>query len=263
MKKPTFNFAATLVLFVALACGGGLYAAISSDGPRHLDASNCATCHLAGNRVTAENASTLVASQEALCAKCHLKAIQVSHPSGFAPKSKPPAAYPLDWKGDLTCSTCHDIHGSEPGIIRGAQRGKELCLSCHDANFFEKMLDKGVSTLAGHLGNGSFNVTLLDAYTAECMGCHDNNVNEKISTAVDKNGVVRHAGGSNIHPIGANYKKSATYGGYRPMQMLSKKILLPNGNLSCVSCHEGYAKEHGKLVISAAGSKLCYECHDL
>ena len=44
---------------------------------------------------------------------------------------------------------------------------------------------------------------------------------------------------------------------------LSKKILLPMGLVSCVSCHEGYSQNHGKLVISNAGSALCFACHDL
>lgn len=263
MKKPTFKLAATLTLFIALAGIGGLYAAMDAAVHQHLSNSNCATCHLAGKNAKGENAAMLTANQEALCGKCHPKAIQVSHPSGFAPKNKLSNAYPLDWKGDLTCSTCHDIHSSEQGLIRGAQRGKSFCLSCHDAKFFEKMRDGGISTLAGHLGNGSIDVSLLDAYSADCMGCHENNGNARIATSVDRNGIVRHADGSSTHPIGASYIDAAKSGGYRPIQMISKKILFPDGKLSCVSCHQGYAKEHGKLVTSNVGSALCYECHDI
>lgn len=184
-------------------------------------------------------------------------------PSGFIPRSRTAAAYPLDWKGDLTCSTCHDIHGSGHGIIRGAERGKSFCLSCHDAGFFEKTSDDGLSMLAGHMGSGSFDVSLLDAYSTDCMSCHENNGNVKIAILVDENGIVRHASGSTSHPIGASYTAAASFGGYRPVQMISKGILLPDGRLSCVSCHQGYTSEHGKLVVSNAGSALCFECHDL
>lgn len=263
MKKPTFELGVALALSMLLASMGGLYAAMDPAVHQHLSNSNCASCHLAGDHVKAENAAILSASQEVLCAKCHPKAIQVSHPSGFAPRSKPSAAYPLDWKGDLTCSTCHDIHSSEHGLIRGTQRGKSFCLSCHDAKFFEKMRDGGGSALAGHLGSGSFDATLLDSYSADCMGCHENNGNAKIATSIDKNGIVRHAGGSSTHPVGASYNNAATSGGYRPIKMISRKILLPNGKLSCVSCHQGYAREHGKLVINNTGSALCFECHDI
>lgn len=263
MRKPAFKLIATLTLIAALAATGGLYAVMTPGSHQHLGDSNCASCHLAGNRTNAENAAILSASQEVLCGKCHPKAIQVSHPSGFSPKSKPSAAYPLDWKGDLTCSTCHDIHSAEHGLIRGVTRGKSFCLSCHDTNFFEKMRDGGISMLAGHLSNGNFDVSLLDAYSAECLGCHEHNGNVKIATSVDRNGIVRHAGGTSTHPIGSNYNSSSTYGGYRSMQAISKKILFPDGKLSCVSCHQGYAKEHGKLVISNAGSALCFECHNI
>lgn len=263
MKKPTYKSAALLILLTILAGTSMLFAAMIPGSQQHLANHNCASCHLAGNQVKAENAAMLSANQEILCGKCHPKAIQVSHPSGFSPQTRTSAAYPLDWKGDLTCSTCHDIHGSEPGLIRGVQRGKAFCLSCHDTHFFEKMRDGGMSTLSGHMGNGSMDISLLDAYSAECMGCHENNGNAKIVTLVDKNGIVRHAGNSTAHPIGSNYANAASYGGYRSAQMISKNILLPDGKLSCVSCHQGYAKEHGKLVISNARSQLCFECHNL
>lgn len=263
MKNSTFKLASTVALFVMLASAGGLYAVMDSAVHQHLGNSRCASCHLAGQNVKAENAAKLTASQETLCAKCHPKAIQVSHPSGFTPRSKTSAAYPLDWKGDMTCSTCHDIHSSEQGLIRGTQRGKSFCLSCHDAHFFEKMRDGGISTLAGHLGNGRYDVSLLDAYSVDCMGCHENNGNTRIATSVDRNGIARHADNSSTHPIGANYTNAAKFGGYRPVQLISKKILFPDGKLSCVSCHDGFAKEHGKLVVSKINSALCYECHDL
>lgn len=263
MKKFAFKLAATLTLLVMAAGAGVLYATLAPGNRQHLGNSSCAGCHLAGDRVNAENASILTASQEILCGQCHPKAIQVSHPSGFAPKNKPPSTYPLDWKGDLTCSTCHEIHGSGNGLMRGTQRGKALCLSCHNDQFFAKMRDRGASTQVGHLGGGSFVAAFLDAYSAKCMSCHDQSGNPKFATAVDQNGVVRHAGRSVNHPIGVNYNKSAIYGGYRPMHMISKKILLPDGKLSCVSCHQGYAREHGKLVMGNTGSALCFECHDL
>jgi predicted CXXCH cytochrome family protein len=65
------------------------------------------------------------------------------------------------------------------------------------------------------------------------------------------------------HPIARNYTNASRFGGFRPQAMLSKHILLPNGQISCVSCHLGYSKDHGKLVISNQRSALCMECHDL
>jgi len=44
---------------------------------------------------------------------------------------------------------------------------------------------------------------------------------------------------------------------------LPKEIWLPDGKLSCVSCHQPYKKEHGKLVVTNANSSLCLQCHSL
>lgn len=230
----------------------------------HPAAMPCEGCHLAGKAVTPEQAHLLIASQEKLCASCHPKATQVSHPSGFTPRSKLPADYPLDWKGDLTCSTCHDVHGKTPGLMRGTWRGRELCLACHDARFFERMKDQGTSMMvSGHLAAGVIAITAgLDTYSIQCMECHESK-GDSNAPSIDRNMVVRHDTGGVNHPIAVSYAEAARGGGYRPIELLSKRILLPNGRLSCVSCHDGYNSNHGKLVTLTAGSALCFECHDL
>jgi len=206
-------------------------------------------------------ASKVVASQEKLCGTCHPRSVQVSHPSGFAPKRRPPAEYPLDWKGDLTCSTCHLPHGTEPGLLRGAKRGRELCLSCHGAAFFRDMKDQGMSMeLSGHLNPGvELRNIELDPYSLQCLQCHETKGNPS-AVRVDRRGILRHASGSANHPIGRSYRAAERFGGYRTEIMLSKRIFLPDGKISCVSCHQGYSKDHGKLVITR---DLCMECHNL
>ena len=107
----------------------------------HPQNADCRSCHLA-TEVTKENAHQLVNSQERLCVNCHANALQVSHPSGFPPSRSLPETYPLDWKGDVTCSTCHEIHGDQHGLMRGKQSGREFCISCHSESFFTEMVDK-------------------------------------------------------------------------------------------------------------------------
>ncbi len=260
-----FKRLAALALLAGLAAAGTLYAGLTPGTNAHLEHADCASCHLAGKNVTAQQASMLTASQEALCAKCHPAATQVSHPSGFQPKKTPPAAYPLDWKGDLTCSTCHDIHGSSPGLMRGAKVGKQLCFACHESDFFAKMRDGGASLMAGHLVNKGIdsNAPTLDAYTNTCMDCHGKNANPSIATSIDRNGVVRHSSQSANHPIGMLYQDAVAFGGYRARRTVERKLMLPEGKVGCVSCHSGYQKEHGKLLVALEKSALCYECHDL
>lgn len=186
----------------------------------------------------------------------------MSHLSGFAPPPGQiiPAAYPIDWKGELTCSTCHSVHSESSGKLRGTERGAKLCLSCHAQTFFDDMPDGGTSlTTSGHLGaQNAQNWIALDKYSIQCLGCHTENGDVNL----DAN-MILGSHGSQSHPIGRNYEAAARAGGYRPIFMLPEKILLPKGMISCVSCHEGYSKHHGKLVTEIARSALCFECHDL
>lgn len=245
---------------VILGMAAWLYAAVGAKSP-HLTGTACSTCHLGGKEVDPMQASKLVAAQENLCGACHPKAVRASHPSGMAPRSKPPAEYPLDWKGDLTCSTCHLPHGTQRGLLRGARRGRELCFSCHDVAFFRGMKDEGASMeLSGHLNAGvELRNIDLDPYSLQCLHCHETKA-ESSGVRVDLRGIMRHASGSANHPIGRSYGAAVRFGGYRPEIMLSKKIFLPDGKISCVSCHQGYSKDHGKLVIAR---NLCAECHNL
>jgi len=263
MKKSVSKLLAAFLLAM-LAAGSSLQASLTGSGQTHLQKEDCAGCHLGGRTVTPQQAGMLVGSQEGLCGKCHPTAIKVSHPSGFAPKTKIADGYPLDWKGDLTCSTCHDVHGSTPNLMRGAKAGKEFCFACHDAAFFRKMRDGGASLMVGHLARGvDKGAPTLDVYSRQCMECHGVSGDPRISTAVDRNGVARHAGSQVNHPVGVEYQKASTFGGYRPKRTVEKKLLLPGGLVSCVSCHHGYQKDHGKLVVTLEHSRLCYECHDI
>jgi len=243
-----------------LGVAAWLYAAVGAP-PRHLAGTACDSCHLAGKEVAPAQAHRLVASQETLCGGCHASAVRVSHPSGVTPKVKPPPGYPLDWKGDLTCSTCHQPHATGPGLLRGEKRGRELCAGCHNPAFFRDMKDQGTSVeQSGHLSAGvELRNIDLDAYSLQCLHCHET-LGDPRGVRVDLRGVLRHASGSANHPIGRSYQTAARFGGYRPAATLSKKIFLPGGKISCVSCHQGYSKDHGKLVIA---KNLCMECHDL
>lgn len=236
--------------------------------PRHPAGQPCAGCHLPGEAVTAESASLLVASQEKLCAGCHPKAVQVSHPSGVRPSGPVPAQYPLDWKGDMTCSTCHEVHGSTPGLMRGGLRGKQFCQACHAPAFFDRMRDQGVSMVgSGHLARGikgDLQSLDIDAYTLQCMGCHATYGDPQAGgLSIDRAQILRHSSGAANHPIGRRYAESIPKGRYKPEAWVTRNLLLPDGRLSCVTCHKGYAKEHGKLRVGKQGSALCFECHDI
>ena len=211
----------------------------------------CDGCHRASGAITAGNAGDLVAPEETLCAGCHQDAVVLSHPSGVPMTAEPPPDLPLDSRGRVTCSTCHDVHGAGAGRMRTARTGRELCQSCHAPAFFAAMHDEGQSLVrSGHM-NAARTVTAaaVDRFSAQCLECHDEKSDHGASKA--------------NHPVGKDYARWVSYGGYRAPGAIPEPIRLVDGMVSCVSCHEGYTRDHGKLVMSNEGSRMCFGCHDL
>lgn len=257
------GFSLMLLLGALLGYTGQTMAAVF-----HPAGAVCTDCHLAGEETTTANAHELIRDQESICGDCHAAALTVAHPSGFAPGRTIPSEYPLDWKGDITCSTCHRVHGDTPGLIRGDKYGKDLCLSCHELSFFSRMADTGLSIQqVGHLKASSDQLAVpMDDYSMHCLGCHSDGAGGFL-VEVDASGNVRHNGSRVAHPVGVDYNDALIRGldrrnHFHPAASLNEKILLPNGMVSCVSCHEGYSEQHGELVMSNAGSGLCLECHN-
>lgn len=230
------------------------------------DDAGCDSCHIAGTKVTSANASMLHSSLEQLCQQCHKGAVEMSHPSGLRPSMSVPEVFPLDWKGDLTCSSCHMIHGSVHGQLRVNVRGEAFCTQCHEISFFERMADGGGSLMvSAHIdANTAPSGQLSDTYSIQCMSCHGDKAEATGGlVSIDSTNVVRHSSGSMNHPVGVDYAKASAFGGYRPVSQLAPEIILPGGQISCISCHETYSDQHGSMVLSQQGSNLCFQCHDL
>ncbi len=233
----------------------------------HMNGQACSDCHLAGDEANNENAHLLVGAQEKLCATaCHPKSIKVSHPSGILPTFAVPPAYPLDWKGSMTCSTCHNVHGSTPGLMRVSLRGRKFCLSCHEKTFFSQMADTGVSiVLSGHVSSVISKQDLggldADAFTVQCMGCHVGHGTPRGAEKSDGK-MMRQSGNSVPHSVGVRYSESFQKGRLKHESAVNQQLYLPEGLVSCVTCHQGYSKEHGKLRVAKQRSAICFECHD-
>ena len=229
-----------------------------------LSGNACASCHVSSGAVEPETARVLHASQEKLCGDCHPRAAVASHPTGIRPSMQAAADYPLDWKGELTCSSCHDVHGDSHGRLRGDKRRREFCVSCHPASFFEQMADGGRSlAVSGHLDSIGLagEPTLLDPYTAQCMDCHGERGDARVEVTSAANS--RHSGSGVNHPVGVDYARASGFGGFRDPAALDRGIELPGGLVSCISCHSGYSGRHGEVRRTALGRSLCLECHDL
>ena len=252
------------ILIASLVLSYFFYTEVVGQASPHLLAENCQGCHLAKSNITSDNASLLINSQEILCDSCHVNASSASHPSGFAPNRKLPDIYKLDWQGNITCSTCHNIHATDQGLMVTKLRGKDFCHSCHDESFFRNMKDSGASLfVSGHtVPDDVSDGEQVDAFSAKCMECHANE-QSNLNVAFSNTGIVSHSGSRVNHPIGKDYREAARFGGYRPFNQLDKRISLPNGRLSCISCHKAYDGKHGADIMSNDYSNLCFHCHDL
>jgi len=228
----------------------------------HPSITDCGACHLTGQDVDRTHAAKLLAAQEILCARCHERTLEIGHPSGFTPRRQLPAEYPLDWKGDMTCSTCHTPHGRTPGLLRGTLKAREFCQACHEPAFFALMKDAGTSLVAsGHLDVGTGTID-IDRHSLQCLACHGGNLSGDAAVSIGRAGILRHSSGNAPHPIGRSYRNASRNGGFRPeAQLAQRNIQLSDGKISCISCHQAYGKNHGKLTTSNDRSALCLSCH--
>jgi predicted CXXCH cytochrome family protein len=101
-----------------------------------------------------------------------------------------------------------------------------------------------------------------------CLGCHDGTVamstigsSHAMLAGVREGFAMPEGFAYRDHPIGVPYvAKPKTY---RPKNVISRTIRLPDGRIECISCHDPH-NESGvdkMLVMSNRRSALCLTCH--
>lgn len=99
----------------------------------------------------------------------------------------------------------------------------------------------------------------VDPVSMECMSCHDRDVPTDVSPWSRTN-----------HPYGIDYEAYATLpwniGRYADPDDLDPSIRLPDGRITCVTCHEQklpeeQGDEHGRRNVTEHRGKLCLSCH--
>ncbi len=232
----------------------------------------CLTCHLT-KPVPGAGPGTFVADITTMCTTCHKDALEISHPVDVRPTMAVPASFPLDWKNEISCVTCHSAHdlGYGESHLRSKATGQRLCLRCHND------LDSEVHTLSvgsAHINTGEGSRFAansagvgLDKLSIKCLSCHDAIFAKDSPLAnpvVTRNTFMHNMGSMGLsHPIGMSYvdTKLKYFGAYRDIKDLPKEIKLFDNAVGCGSCHSLYSKLHYELVMSNAGSRLCLGCH--
>lgn len=98
----------------------------------------------------------------------------------------------------------------------------------------------------------------IENVTAHCLECHgpDIGVAEAEAEAPTPTHLVGPAGRS--HPVDVAYPDSKN--GLAPRAGLDERLLLIEGKVTCITCHDPEAANHS-LVIPQDGSQLCLACH--
>ena len=259
-------------LLIAVLMVAGLYAGYLHSGwsSYHDFEGKCLDCHLAVPE-PGGGAGTLVQDVSVMCNNCHSTIKELSHPVDKTPSMRMPDAFPVDWKGQITCVTCHPAHQQGYGTahLRVSATGAGFCVLCHSS--METTMHN-LSTGSAHMtGNAEvkFAVTgegvVLDEISLRCLSCHDavfgpDAVVESplAMEALHKNNLIGVS-----HPIGVSYieAKRKYHGAYRDVDKLPKEITLFEGMVGCASCHSPFSDRHFDLVMSNEKSALCLACH--
>lgn len=234
----------------------------------------CLDCHLV-EPAPGDGPGTLIADESELCLDCHESAREFSHPVDMVPVSAiVPSSFLLDWKGMVTCVTCHPAHqqGYGPYRLRVDAIGERFCVMCHSD--IEEELHK-VSIGSAHIGStlstglniGEFG-TVLDDLSIKCLACHDGEFGvDSLSgnTAITSDsGIIHNIQAIGLtHPIGMNYfeMKRKYRGALRGVNELPSGIKLFAGVVGCGTCHNPYSHVDQELSMSNEGSALCLGCH--
>lgn len=237
----------------------------------------CRNCHL--NVPEGNNGPDVFLSDiSTLCLGCHTETKDLSHPVNRRPSMKLSASFPVDWKNEITCVTCHFAHMDGYGEfhLRSRASGAGFCAMCHED--YEQNLHKASLGSAHIVGDSTrryisleddrtFDNREFDELSLRCLSCHDavfatDTEVEKRETA---EGFYHNENDIGLsHPIGVSYAeaKRKYRGAYRDMDKLPPQIRFFNGMVGCGTCHNPYAQDkHAQLVLNNYGSRLCLACH--
>ncbi len=260
---------------------------IVNDVPHNFRLDECLMCHISVPDEAKKIAKPMIFTDNInrLCQRCHKEDIQLSHPVGMKPSMRVPADMPLDERGEVACSTCHNIHqkrddilGEKNYLLRRNITGKVFCMACHGKDEGKKNIEtfslgmrKTIKPshrefLSEAHGFKKYRVidksSPIDSISIECLGCHDGTIGADTQVTIGA-GVWQHSDqDASSHPIGIDYASAqANDRTLKPMEQINKAIKFFNGKIGCGSCHDPYSNVSTQLVMSNKGSALCLECH--
>lgn len=211
----------------------------------------CKQCHVDGLRKSV--AKDILPSTMSRCVVCHGNLKFASHPIGVKLNTVPQGVR-VNSRGEIDCLTCHSAHGAEVTTFN-----RPSCDTCHpDGKGHAGLKIAHFGQVAEQIGDST-----LDGSVVLCGSCHDGAVGSNTGSHEPAR-VIRASAVSGDHPIGSDYP-TVSKPGHRffPIDELPGGIILMNGKVGCLSCHNPYGDASTSyLVMSNRRSALCLTCHD-
>jgi len=166
--------------------------------------STCLSCHV--KKGQAQWAASTHNVEGLACVECHGIHKTDSNPAATCKNCHAdtvaqfqlPSAHPVR-DGKMSCSSCHDVHGSTEAMIRSKMRVNDLCFNCHQDKegpfvFEHQPVQEDCRTC--HVAHGSAVNNMLTANEPVlCLQCHDLHFHAGYNSAAefDVGGVPRYS----------------------------------------------------------------------
>jgi hypothetical protein len=95
--------------------------------------------------------------------------------------------------------------------------------------------------------------------TSRCLACHDGSIPMPVQYAVG----AAHKGSHSSHPVEVFYATAAASREHKlhAPSALPAALVMPQGMVTCVTCHDGKATTPYHVAIPNETSRLCFSCH--
>jgi hypothetical protein len=265
----------------------------------HYTGEFCSECHEESPEKGGEKFLMFSGNYNQLC-RCHgYTSENYIHPVNIEPseekKEKIPDTLPLQ-KGNMTCSTCHDIYlqcqrnmktqKRNKFFLRGAPyaRRTDLCFRCHDEAKYKRLDPHNQMDEDGEI------------IAEKCLYCHVEKPDVRRATYKKAEGIHGevvelignlevlcyrcHYKQSILHPINANHLRKPSEKTMENMKESEKQlgIILPlnyEGKITCATCHNPHergviptekdsargASEKFRLRVPGQSGEICSACH--
>ena len=138
---------------------------------------------------------------------------------------------------------------------------ESFCSNCHSNSIPLEKKHYAISGIAHPISTEPVvgNQGPIDHITMICLKCHSfGNIGPSADITIGDTQEIGHS-----HSVGVDFKDRAIIDReLRSYAYVSKAVVLREGKVGCLSCHNIYSKIPPMLALNNAGSSLCLTCHD-